>query len=100
MSQCALCQGAPPERVLPQYVQSDPTKGPVPTTPEDPLFLYEEEAEAAASKQPWPGLLRPLFRALGLIKEPPPVTPEQPALAEPRSKKIARSKKTGGLFER
>lgn len=102
ISECAICQGLPPDKVLSQYVQTNPGKPPVPLMEDDPVFLYEEEQEASKGKKPWTGLMKPLFRALGIDKyqsggeeeaapEPKP---------EPRSKRVARSKKSGGLFER
>jgi len=66
----------------------------MPLTEEDPIFLYEEEAEAASGKKPWTGIFKPLFRALGFNK---PVDNEVP-----ESAKIAKRKSNnrGGAFER
>ena len=91
MTQCAICQGYPPENVLSQYVQTDPSKIPIPLVdPADEVVtLYpEERIEAKIGK--W-GFLRPLYRAIAWITEPAPEAPV--------SKQIAKRKKNKGLFE-
>ena len=92
VSECALCQGYPPESVLPQYIQLDPTKPPMPLIdPADEVMTLYEEEKLEAPLGKW-GFLRPLFRAIGWIKPAPPPPPP--------SKAVAKRKKNKGLFEK
>ena len=92
--ECLVCQGYPEELVTQQYAQLDPTKPPVPRQEFDPVFLYPEDLDStdAPKGKSWLGVLRPMFRALGFLKE-------EEEIVEPESKKVAKRKKTGGLFE-
>ena len=83
--------------MLPKYVQTDPNRPPVSLLENDEFYLYEEEKalveEAARTGMPWTGILKPLFRFMGWGKKEEPVQPE-------KSKKVARTKRSGGLFEK
>lgn len=77
--------------MLPQYIQLDPSKAPVPIIdPADEVItLYPEEGlQTKLGKWGW---LRPLFKAMGWIEEPP--------APPPVSKAVAKRKRGGGLLE-
>lgn len=95
INECLKCQGYPEEAITQQYAQLDPTKPPIPRDQfQDPVFLYPEDLDPKGAKaKTWLGVLRPMFRAMGFLAE-------EEVEEVPESAKIAKKKRTGGLFEK
>ncbi len=91
----------PEDYVLPQYLQLDPTKPPVPLNAEDPEYLYElfpderpDEGEATPSTGIM-GTVRSAFKAIGFAIE----IKEQIRKRMPKSRKVADKRGKSTLFD-
>lgn len=90
------------EYVLPQYIQTDPTKPPVPLDAESPDYLYEifpDEKPEPGMPAPLTGVMgtvRSVFKAIGLFQA---ATPEEKEKAIPKSRKVARRRQKSTLFD-
>jgi hypothetical protein len=98
VTRCAICDGAPAEAVKPKYVQQLPGQMPYPIPdPDADLFsFYEDEQlamrEARDKRKPWPGLLKPFFRAFGFNEELAEEKAAKDKLEELPSKKVSKRK--------
>ena len=107
VSKCQICilneQGVlnPEEHVLPQYLQTDPTKPPIPLNAESADYLYDvfpDERPEEGQLIPRSGVMgtvRSVFSAIGFFKE----MVQEAAKKVPKSRKIAEKKKRETLFD-
>ena len=108
VSKCAICvlheQGVknPEDYVLAQYIQTDPTKPPVPLNAESPEFMYEifPDERPQEGEQPKQtgvmGTIQSIFRVIGFGKQ---IAEKKKAEPLPKSRRIAEERKKTTLFD-
>jgi hypothetical protein len=90
------------EYVLPHYIQSDPTKPPVPLDAENPEYLYElfpderPEDGVAPKLTGVMGTVRSIFSAIGFVRD---VVKAGKNDGVPKSKKVAGRRPKSSLFD-